>query len=167
MHHRRSVRLKGYDYPSEGLYFITICTQNKQCVFGHISNDEMYLNELGQMVQEEWQNTMSVRKDEVELHDFIVMPNHIHAIIEICPQSSHSSQSADSGVCDTPLRSPSKTVGAVVRGFKGATTKRAGVSIWQRNYYEHIIRGPESYGMIANYIQTNPMRWDIDQFYNI
>ncbi len=212
MHHRRSIRLKGYDYSSEGLYFITICSQNKQCVFGHIKNGEMYLNELGQMVQDEWINTMSVRKDEVELHEFIVMPNHIHAIIEICPQSPdqgvcdtplppnasqplNASQSTrrgvlhtpsiangtgvshmlpflqipnpEKGVCDTPLRSPSRTVGAIVRGFKGAVTKKAGQHIWQRNYFEHIIRSGESYQLIAEYIISNPTRWNIDRFYNI
>lgn len=84
MHHRRSIRLKGYDYSSEGLYFITICTQDRQCMFGYIDSGEMYLNALGEMVYDEWLNTMNIRKDEVVLHEFVVMPNHIHAIIEIC-----------------------------------------------------------------------------------
>lgn len=73
----------------------------------------------------------------------------------------------EKGVCDTPLRSPSRTVGTIVRGFKGAVTKKAGQHIWQRNYFEHIIRSGESYQLIAEYIISNPTRWNIDRFYNI
>ena len=188
MHHRRSIRLKGYDYSSEGLYFITICTQDRQCMFGYIDSGEMYLNALGEMVYDEWLNTMNIRKDKVVLHEFVVMPNHIHAIIEICAGDgrgvlhtpsiangtgvSHMLPSLqipnpEKGVCDTPLRSPSRTVGAIVRGFKGAVTKKAGQHIWQRNYIEHIIRSGESYQLIAEYIISNPTRWNIDRFYNI
>ena len=129
-HHRRSIRLKGYDYSADGLYFITICTKDRQHLFGHVANGEMVLNETGQIVKSEWLNTVNVRQGEVTLHDYVVMPNHFHAIIEIChrrgvshtPQShlpqSHTSQShtpnnatnnisnndvcnTNRGVCDT------------------------------------------------------------------
>ena len=104
-HHRHSIRLKGYDYSADGFYFITICTKNRQHLFGHVVNGEMVLNEKGQIVKSEWLNTINVRQGEVILHEFVVMPNHFHAIIEICrrrgvshtPQShlpqSHTSQS--------------------------------------------------------------------------
>ena len=94
-HHRRSIRLKGYDYSADGLYFITICTKDRQHLFGHVANGEMVLNETGQIVKSEWLNTVNVRQGEVILHDFVVMPNHFHAIIEICRRRgvSHTPQS--------------------------------------------------------------------------
>ena len=120
-HHRRSIRLKGYDYSADGLYFITICTKERNHYFGRVIDGKMVLNERGQIVKNEWLNTINVRKDEVILHEYIVMPNHFHAIIEICrrgvshtPQihtpQSHTPQShtpddglttSDRGVCDT------------------------------------------------------------------
>ncbi len=81
-HHRRSIRLKGYDYSQSGLYFITICVQNRHCLFGEIENDEMILNEYGKIAATEWINTESIR-DNIRLHEYIIMPNHIHGIIEI------------------------------------------------------------------------------------
>jgi len=114
-HHRRSIRLKGYDYSANGMYFITICTKNRQHLFGDVADGEMVLNETGQIVKSEWLNTVNVRQGEVILHDFVVMPNHFHALIEICrrrgvsntPLShtsiSHASIShtPNNGVCDT------------------------------------------------------------------
>ena len=122
------------------------------------------------------------------------MPNHFHAIIEICRRGvSHTPQmhtpqsntpndgltsdngvcdtinngvcdAKDRGVCDTPLRSPSKTLGAMVRGFKSAVTKQIGFPIWQRNYYEHIIRNAHAFERISNYIRNNPAQWNKDMF---
>ena len=206
-HHRHSIRLKGYDYSADGFYFITICTKNRQHLFGHVVNGEMVLNEKGQIVKSEWLNTINVRQGEVILHEFVVMPNHFHAIIEISrrrgvshtPQShtslshasqSHASQSHASqsntplshtfqshtpnngvcntmeGVCDTPLRSPSKSLGAIVRGFKSAVSKKIGLSVWQRNYHEHIIRDSRGFEKISKYIRNNPACWDMDRFHN-
>ncbi|MGB4957871.1 MAG: hypothetical protein WBO36_00260, partial [Saprospiraceae bacterium] len=87
LHHRRSIRLKGYDYAQAGLYFVTMCVQDKVCLFGHIENGEMILNEAGKIAHEEWQNTTQIRNN-IALHDFIVMPNHFHAIIEILFQKN-------------------------------------------------------------------------------
>ena len=94
-HHRRSIRLKGYDYSADGFYFITICTKDRQHLFGHVADGEMVLNKTGQIVKSEWLNTVNVRQGEVILHDFVVMPNHFHAIIEICHRRgvSHTPQS--------------------------------------------------------------------------
>ena len=129
-HHRRSIRLKGYDYSADGLYFITICTKERNHYFGRVIDGKMVLNERGQIVKNEWLNTINVRKDEVILHEYIVMPNHFHAIIEICrrgvshtPQihtpQSHTPQShtpddglttSDRGVCDTIDRGVCDTI---------------------------------------------------------
>ncbi len=156
--HRRSIRLYGYDYSCDGLYFITICCRNRMCLFGKIINDEMVLNDAGRMAEQEWANTMSVRSGDVVLHDFVIMPNHMHAIIEIThsfvAQSLHAT-----------LRSPSQTLGAIVRGYKSAVSRQLGSSVWQRNYYEHIIRNSKSYGKIAEYIMNNPANWRGDDLY--
>ena len=113
--HRRSIRLKGYDYTADGLYFITICTKDKNHYFGRVIDGKMVLNERGQIVNNEWLNTINIRQGEVILHEYIVMPNHFHAIIEICRRGvSHTPQmhtpqsntpndglTSDNGVCDT------------------------------------------------------------------
>ncbi|MDR0982705.1 MAG: transposase, partial [Culturomica sp.] len=163
IHHRRSIRLKEYDYSQKGLYFITISTHNRECLFGEISDGEMCLNKIGKIVVTEWEKSVHIRS-EIKLHTYIVMPNHFHAIVEIIridnvgaygirPNNNENmhdvgaygirpKNAADtsgvcpnnkSGVCHTPLRSPSKTVGALVRGFKSAVSKQLGFSVWQRN----------------------------------
>jgi REP element-mobilizing transposase RayT len=196
IHHRRSIRLKGYDYSSEGLYFITICCHNKVCLFGHVLNGAMVLNEYGQIAFNEWMKTPEIRPN-VELGEFIVMPNHIHGIIRITrrgesysPNSGGESHSPDCrgdsrGVLNTPdfmgesvspqrysprLQGPSQTIGAIVRGYKSAVTKKlnalgVGRKVWQRDYYEHIIRNEQAYNNISNYIVNNPSKWWDDKFY--
>jgi len=154
IHHRRSIRLKGYDYSQEGMYFVTICCQDMVCRFGKTENGEMILNNAGKMIYEEWVKSAEIRK-EIEIHEHVVMPNHFHAIVEIVgaygirpnnndirpdDNADNGGVYRDKGVCHTPLRSPSKTVGALIRGFKSSVTKRLGFSVWQRNYWEHIIR---------------------------
>ena len=200
-HHRRSIRLKGYDYSADGLYFITICTKDKNHYFGRVVDGKMVLDKRGKIVKNEWLNTINVRQGEVILHEYIVMPNHFHAIVEICHRGvSHTPQThtppmhtppmhtpddgltsdrgvrnatnngacdtIDRGVCDTPLRSPSKTLGAIVRGFKSAVTKQIGFPVWQRNYHEHIIRNTNAFTKISNYIRNNPAQWNKDMFNN-
>lgn len=184
--HRRSIRLKGHDYSDDGFYFITICTKDRHCYFGRVVDGKMVLNEKGQIVKNEWLNTANVRQGDVILHEYVVMPNHFHAIVEICRGGVRNSidngvcdtmdrgvcdskdrgvyDSKDRGVCDTPLRSPSKTLGAIVRGFKSAVTKQIGFPIWQRNYYEHIIRNAHAFERISNYIRNNPAQWNKDMF---
>ena len=174
IHHRRSVRLKGYDYSQEGLYFITICTQNRICLFCEITvgangiRPKMQLNEMGKIVETEWKKSAEIRS-EIQNHDFIVMPNHFHAIVEIVPivgaYGIRPVETIEMGVCHTPLRTPSKTIGALVRGFKSSVTKRLGYSPWQRNYHEHIIRNQNSYETISQYIKNNPEKWANDMFF--
>ena len=150
IHHRRSVRLKGYDYSRAGLYFITICTQNRLCMFGDIQNEKIILNEGGK-VAEACISAISDHYSHVRLHQSVVMPNHIHCIIEITPGTS-------------------KTVGSIVRGFKIGVTKwfRGNTDIhtvWQRNYHDHIIRDEKSYDQISEYTLNNPLKWRDDRYY--
>ena len=258
IHHRKSIRLKGYDYSQAGLYFITICCENREHRFGKIENGEMIWNDAGKIAHNEWLKTPEIRP-HVELGEFIIMPNHIHGIIRLTrrdesqspasqspdhipditphcdasqspdhipditphcgashtpdhtpdiiphcgashtpdhtpdirrkgelhspqlpdnqPGASHSPQLPDNktgqshptGECDSPLRSPSQTIGAIVRGYKSSVTKQLGLmgfngKLWQRNYYEHIIRNEQSYENISNYIINNPANWKGDKF---
>ena len=195
-HHRRSIRLQGYDYTRAGAYFITICTKGRECLFGEIVAGEMILNELGRIVQEEWKKTPAIRR-EMELDAFVVMPDHIHGIV-IIRESPVEDDGAGNGMGigmgngvgaygntpphtplptqpqtnHAPFRSPSKTIGAIVRGFKAASTRSInarrfspGAPVWQRNYYEHIIRDDAEWNQIREYIEYNPARWKEDEVY--
>ncbi|MCE2961649.1 MAG: transposase [Chitinophagales bacterium] len=177
IHHRRSIRLKGYDYSQAGLYFIAICCQDRACLFGDVVNGEMILNEFGIVAHNEWAKTPEIRPN-VELGEFIIMPNHMHGIIRLLgrgelhsPEMTNQLHSFDNlGVCKTPLRSPSQTIGAIVRGYKSTVTKQLGLlgfddKLWQRNYHEHIIRNEQSYQTISEYIINNPVKWAEDKFY--
>lgn len=166
IHHRRSIRLKGYDYSQEGAYFITICTHDRECLFGEIVNGEMRLNPFGEIVRDEWLKTPTIRPN-IELAEWVIMPNHIHGIVIITVRRGEL-QFAPTG----KFQSPSQTIGAIVRGFKGAATKRINnirmnsVPVWQRNYWEHIIRNEESYHRIAEYIVNNPLNWQNDTLHS-
>ncbi len=172
---RRSIRLKGYDYSKAGAYFITLCTQDRACLFGEMADGEMQVNEMGQIVRDEWLHTGDMRSN-VELDAFVVMSNHFHGIIVLHSDCRGVLQyaptdNARSTENQTPqLRSPSQTVGAIVRGFKSASAKSInalrnmpGVQVWQRNYYEHIIRNEESLNLIREYIVNNPLQWELDR----
>ena len=161
-HHRRSIRLKHYDYSQPGAYFITMCTFNKECILGNVINGGTLLNEFGRIVETEWLKSGQIRKN-VELVEYIVMPNHFHGILVIDSR----------GVlpyAPTQFRLPSQTVGAIIRGFKSAVTKQVnqlrntpGKPVWQRNYYEHIIRNEGELNNIREYILNNPLRWEYDR----
>ncbi len=176
IHHRRSIRLPGYDYAQEGSYFITLCVHNRVCLFGKIVDGEIQLNEYGEIVRDLWLETPTIRPN-VELSEWVIMPNHFHAILTI-------NRRGGGGVCKgvlqyaptaptTTLQSPSQTIGAIVRGFKSAVTKRInqtpatpGVPVWQRNYWDHVIRDEQSYHDIAAYIVNNPTKWETDKLYS-
>lgn len=185
LHKRRSIRLKGYDYAQAGLYFITLCVQDRQHLFGEIIAGKMHLNELGKIAAQEWIATENIRKN-CTLGAFIIMPNHFHAIISIDYAIKKSENIGE-------FKSPSQTIGAIIRGYKGATTKKIKEkirfdnkrfdsstgelqfaptaptaptegSIWQRNYYEHIIRNDKAFKNIENYIINNALKWEEDKF---
>jgi REP element-mobilizing transposase RayT len=169
IHHRRSIRLKGYDYAQEDLYFITICCQDKAHLFGEIVDGEMILNECGEIANNCWLEIPN-HYPNVGLHQHIIMPNHVHGIIEIKYKSNLITVFPTVGANDySPLRSPSKTIGSIVRGFKIGVTKwmRQNTHIydvWQRNYFENIVRNKQSYHQITKYIQNNPENWKDDRF---
>jgi REP element-mobilizing transposase RayT len=164
-YHRRSHRLPDYDYSSNGAYFITFCAENKQCLFGEIVDDEMILNEYGNIVQEELLKTLSIRR-EIELITYCVMPNHVHAVILL------NDAQGDRPVAPTSTTLRPRSIGAFVAGYKSAVTKRIneirntpGLPVWQRNYYEHVIRDEADMSTIHDYIQANPAHWSEDKEY--
>jgi REP element-mobilizing transposase RayT len=188
-HHRRSIRLKGYDYSQPGWYFITICCQDKVCRFGDVevnfseigNMSEMVLNEIGEMIKAQWL-ALKERFINIELHEFIIMPNHFHGILEILDPDTQNDTvgaplvGAQNDSAETP-QNDKKTLSDMVDAFKSITTVEyiRGVKtlgwppfdgkLWQRNYYEHIIRNEKSYYNISNYIVNNPAKWHEDKFY--
>ena len=167
-HHRRSVRLKGYDYTQEGAYFVTVVTQNHSCLFGELAGETMCLNPAGKVVEECWQ-AIPDHFPHVELDAFVIMPNHVHGIIRIVGAKDFSPVHPDPvSPSDTSVfRSPKRTIGSVVRGFKIGVTKcfRSNTEIqnvWQRNYHDHIIRNEAALNRIRQYIAENPARWGED-----
>ncbi|MEA5109457.1 hypothetical protein SDC9_08860 [bioreactor metagenome] len=183
IHQRKSFRLKGYDYSQAGLYFITICVQDRLCLFGNVKNVEMMLNDAGRMVENEWLK-LPQRYTNIELHEFVVMPNHFHAIMEIAgatlvvAQNETVAQNIESGQPQGIAPTKPKTVGDMVGAFQSMVTveyirgvKQLGWGpfnrkLWQRNYWEHIIRDERSYERITEYITNNPKYWDNDKFNN-
>ena len=179
-HHRRSIRLKGYDYTSQGAYFVTLVTWHREEIFGSISNGEMVLSQIGQIVEKEWEKTEKIRK-EINLDLYIVMPNHLHGIVWINEniEQNLTSPNITRGVeandhDQAPLQSeiyrPSRSLGSLIAGFKSAATKRVnklrnlpGHPLWQRNYYDRIIRNEDELEQIRRYIEANPILWDEDQ----
>jgi REP element-mobilizing transposase RayT len=152
---RRSIRLRDFDYGAAGAYFVTLCTVDRACLFGTITGGEMCLNTLGALVEAAWQDTPRLRPN-IALDACVVMPNHLHGIVII---ETETDAGAGGGV---QLRSPARTIGAVVRGFKAATTRQADTPLWQRNYYEHVIRDDRDLDRIRQYIANNPAAWDHD-----
>ncbi|MDB5013650.1 MAG: hypothetical protein JWQ25_1852 [Daejeonella sp.] len=248
IHHRRSIRLKGYDYSKAGAYFITTCCYHMKCLFGEVVDDKMILNDAGEMVHSEWL-ALKERFPNIELHEFVVMPNHFHGIINITSDANdelnvninkaavgatlvvaqtddiidvHDKIKAnddvnsddktaidndegegnheglprrdslieqtndpfkqnsliDNNVNDLSEQTPSlnKTIGDMMDAFKSITTVEyiRGVKtlnwppfnrkVWERNYYEHIIRNQQAYETISNYIINNPKKWNQDRF---
>jgi putative transposase len=158
--HRQSIRLQGYDYSQAGAYFLTICTHGRQCILGSINDDTVNLSRFGGIVEAEWLRTPRLRPN-VELDEYVVMPNHLHAVLVIIDDLRSPSRG---------FTSPSRTIGASVRGFKGAVTKRLVGSgwpkskpVWQRGYWDHIIRNEQDLNGIRRYIQDNPRRWSEDR----
>ena len=166
---RRLVRLQGYDYAGLGSYFVTICTQNRGCLFGDIANGEMRLNGFGRTAKASWEE-IPAHFPGVEVDTFAVMPNHVHGIIVIARPTPNPTPRATRA---SPLRGAAgprrRSIGAIVGSYKSAVSKRinrsrgtAGTPVWQRNYYEHIIRDDADLNRIRQYIWDNPARWHED-----
>ena len=171
-HHRRSIRLSGYDYKEAGAYFITVCTHRRRCLFGDVIDGEMRLNDAGHVVYDVW-DELPTHYPNVELDAFVVMPNHAHGIVILASPADLSDRTSPRiphsvGAGFKPaLRSHG--LPEIVRGFKTFTARQindicvtSGMPVWQRNYYEHIIRNEESLAGIRQYITDNPARWADD-----
>ncbi|WP_330204481.1 transposase [Cyanobacterium sp. DS4] len=183
IHKRQSIRLKGYDYSQSGFYFITICCYERQCLFGEIINHQIILNNFGELVKEEWLKSAEIRR-EIELDEFVIMPNHFHGIVIIDQQinkniENHQNVGANGRSPLQTIQSSQqrismkpKSLSSLISSFKSATTKRINIirntpknPVWQRNYYEHIIRNDQSLEKIREYIQNNSLSWENDQLH--
>jgi putative transposase len=178
---RRSVRLRGYDYSQAGAYFMTICTQNRHCLFGGITEGAMVLNDAGRAVADCWLQIPD-HFPNVELDEWVVMPNHLHGIVIIVGandyspvQSNHDSlvQSNDYSPLPANASHPigtARTIGSMVGGFKIGVTqwyrqRSVASKIWQRNYWDHIIRNESELNRIRQYILDNPLQWEQDSLH--
>jgi putative transposase len=192
---RRSLRLKDYDCAQAGACFVTICTQDRACLFGDIVGEEMRLNDAGGMMRSVWEG-LPDRFPGTELDAFVVMPNHVHGIAtfvgaglalpgengsaipcrgESCirPDDCHEPDSGDHK--DRPYGTMAGSLGRIVQAFKSTTTHQYVLGVrqrgwppfrgrlWQRNYYEHVIRSERELDKIREYIATNPIRWALDR----
>ena len=162
---RSTPRLPGYDYGQAGAYFVTSCSYDRELLFGRIEDDGVLLNQYGQIVQEEWLRTAEIRR-EVRLDEFVVMPNHLHGIVfidDVVPATRRAHGRA-------PLRRGPRSLGSLIAGFKSAATKRINAarrtpraSVWQRNYYEHVMRDERDLSRVREYIVNNPLKWALDE----
>jgi REP element-mobilizing transposase RayT len=184
-HHRRSIRLRNYDYSQPGAYFVTICTYQKRPWFGEIKNGQMYLNQLGKIVADEWLKTCKIRPN-FQLDEWVIMPNHFHGIV-IINDYSGDNQSLGNGQSasrfrrtqfdqltdhDAPPQQKPNSLSSCIAGFKSAVTKRINLlrqnrdtPIWQRNYYESILRDEKYLAVVREYIINNPRNWPNDRDY--
>jgi REP element-mobilizing transposase RayT len=168
IHHRRSIRLQHYDYAQAGAYFVTVCVQNRACLFGTISEGQMRSNDHGKIVNECW-NDLPNHYGHVILDVFEVMPNHVHGIIIL------SDNTVGAGLKPAPTCKPAPTIKhhglpEIIRAFKTFSSRRInqvrntrGMPVWQRNYYEHVIRNEDDLNKVREYIITNPAGWDKDE----
>jgi len=171
MHQRRAVRLRGYNYSHAGAYFVTICTKNRECLFGRIVDEEMRLTMGGRIADKCWRNIPS-HYPHVILDEFVIMPNHVHGVI-FTGDEDVGVQNLEPLQMDGPRENKfqqiiPKSIGATVRGFKIGVTKwcRQNTDIhtvWQRNYFDRIIRDKDKLNRIREYIIYNPAKWAEDK----
>jgi REP element-mobilizing transposase RayT len=169
---RRTMRLQGYDYSQAGAYFITIVTQGRMCLFGDVVDGETRLNDAGRLAQAVW-DELPRHYPNVELDAFVIMPNHVHGIIVLVgaglkPALAGVGDGLGAGLKPAPTKCA--PLSEIVRAFKTFSARRVneyrrapGLSVWQRNYYEHIIRSEKALDRIREYIATNPLQWSMDR----
>ncbi|QWU99984.1 transposase [Francisella salimarina] len=177
---RKNLRLKNYDYSSNGAYFVTICVNNRECLFGDIIDGQMCLNDAGLMIDEIY-NDLENKFTNIQCGEYVVMPNHFHCVIHICNDGYRMNERANIEFAPTKVPvgvesiSTRVSLSQIIQTFKRQTTIEYinGVKtkkwqpfdkrLWQRNYYEHIIRNEKSYNEIIKYIQLNPLKWELDE----
>jgi putative transposase len=172
VHHRRSIRLRGYDYSQPGHYYVTICTQAKEHLFGHIVEGDMHRSELGDYAARCWE-WLAQQYAYIDLDEWIVMPNHLHGIIVITDRRSDSGgtpgTNGKAGGASRSAPTTRKPLGRLVGAFKTVSTDRINERrgtparlLWQRDFYDHIIRDDDELNKIREYIRTNQLRWKTD-----
>jgi REP element-mobilizing transposase RayT len=173
--HRKSTRMKGYDYSLAGAYFVTLVTYQREMLFGEIIHEEMHPSRRGEIVREEWFRSAQIRR-EIRLYpeEFVVMPNHIHGIVwivETDDTTANENVGANGIIVGAhgraPLQRKPKSLSSFVAGYKSSVIKQIRdelneTGIWQRNYYDRIIRDDRELDGIRKYIETNPMHWEKD-----
>jgi REP element-mobilizing transposase RayT len=146
---RRSIRLRKYDYSKPGSYFVTICTDNRKCLFGGIDSQGMHLNELGLLILSIW-NELPAHYPSIKLDLFVIMPNHVHGILNLSEASASLSE--------------------IIRAFKSFSSREInkkfrspGEALWQRGFYEHVLRNEDDLDQTRQYILNNPLKWEFDR----
>ncbi len=186
MNKRRQIRLKNYDYSENGAYFVTVCTYEKKCLFGYVQNGKMYFSDYGRIANEEIENTIKLRKKYgVTINKYIVMPNHIHLIIELNEKTDETFVGTRRAVSvsrrnefSRPIR---QSISTIIGAYKSAVARRITVlggpgtpcpyekvdkkTVWQSRFHDHIIRNQKDYDRIWEYIDTNPIKWEMDKYY--
>ena len=193
IHNRRTIRLKGYDYTQVGAYYVTVCVNDRKCVFGDVKNKEMVVNEYGEMV-DKWWRELTRKYDMVEIDEYKIMPNHLHGIIvivgaDLCVRPDDVGNVYKNHIDDhntdninikgqTRRSAPTPTVGTIIQWFKTMSSNEYirniknhnwppfDTRLWQRNFYEHIIRNEKDLNRIREYIVTNPAGWEEDEYYS-
>ena len=175
-HHRRSIRLQGYDYSQQGAYYVTIVAWQRECLFGEVVNGEMALLKFGLVAKQQWEK-LPKRFPNIELGAFVVMPNHMHGIIMIIDgrgtadnPNDHDGESSRRAPTHEQFQKPVKgSIPTIVRSYKSAVSYRINlmrgtkdVPLWQRNYYERVIRDEKDLQNKTDYIEANPILWDED-----
>jgi putative transposase len=182
IHHRKTIRLKGYDYAQPGAYYITICSYERQCLFGEIVAGAMHLNLISETIKFCWQR-LPQHFPFIELDAFVIMPNHLHGIILIVDANTTNKNQlfkqpiiqpvSSDRISTLPKGTESGSLGALVQNFKSIVTRRVNRltrnsgTIWQQGYYEEIIRDERAYDNIRKYIVENPLKWQDDEHYSI
>jgi putative transposase len=175
-YHRRSIRIKDYDYSQHGAYFLTICTYRRQCLLGDIVEDTMRLNPIGKVAADRW-TAIPEHFPSCELDEYVLMPNHIHGILLIVDDARRDGEDEIKGAaCCAPTAGAVEravrpgSLAVVIRSFKAAATRSIntledwhGGPLWQRNYYEHVIRGDRELHEIRRYIAENSLKWALNR----
>jgi len=169
IHQRKSIRLQEYDYSQAGGYFITICTHEKECLFGEVVDGEIQLNDIGKIVKSEWLKTEEIR-DNVSTDEFVIMPNHVHGILFIDEPSDRRGTVHRAPTFERFGQPTSNSIPTIIRSFKATVTKQInehrntpGQKIWQSNYFDRVIRNDDELIRIREYILYNPLKWQIDK----
>ena len=169
--HRRSIRLRGYDYRQSGVYFVTICAYQQRKLFGSVVDGTVALTPAGEVARDEWRRIAQARAN-VELDHYVVMPNHVHGLLIISERTEPNIDQRKDFLLKQSRGVPAGSLGAIINHYKAAVSRRirsnqldCKTQIWQRNYCDHIVRHEAALNEIRKYIAENPARWHDDSLY--